>query len=125
VYTGGLDIENGVDGEFAYYWQDHITQMIFHVATLMPSNEWFMKKRHIGNDYVTIVYNDSGDDYRFGITCSLPYSLIFQCKNKKKTTKGLLPASLTISTLSSSLWTRTPCKSACCPRTTCPTFLPS
>ena len=25
------------------------------------------KKKHIGNDYVTIVYNDSGEEYRMGI----------------------------------------------------------
>ena len=25
------------------------------------------KKRHIGNDYVTIVYNDSGEDYKIGV----------------------------------------------------------
>ncbi len=24
------------------------------------------KKRHIGNDYVTIVYNESGEDYKMG-----------------------------------------------------------
>lgn len=24
------------------------------------------KKKHIGNDYVTIVYDDSGEDYRMG-----------------------------------------------------------
>ncbi len=42
-------------------------QVIFHVATLMPTKETdpacTNKKRHIGNDYVTIVYNDSGDEY--------------------------------------------------------------
>ena len=25
------------------------------------------KKRHIGNDYVSIVYNDSGEDYKIGV----------------------------------------------------------
>ena len=38
--------------------------MTFHVATLMPSHEKDpkanKKKRHIGNDFVTIVYNNSG-----------------------------------------------------------------
>lgn len=29
--------------------------------------QFIEKKKHIGNDYVTIVYNDSGEDYRMGI----------------------------------------------------------
>ena len=44
------------------------SQVIFHVATLMPTKAsdpaCTNKKRHIGNDYVTIVYNDSGQDYQ-------------------------------------------------------------
>jgi tuberous sclerosis protein 2 len=38
---------------------------MFHVATLMPHNDpsCLNKKRHIGNDFVTIVYNDSGKQY--------------------------------------------------------------
>lgn len=39
-------------------------QVIFHTATLMPNHERDpqanKKKRHIGNDFVTIVYNNSG-----------------------------------------------------------------
>ncbi|CAG8689892.1 2683_t:CDS:1, partial [Cetraspora pellucida] len=70
VYTGGLDTEYDTDGEYAYYWEDDITQVIFHCATLMPTNlerdpQCSLKKRHIGNDYVTIVYNDSGHEYAF------------------------------------------------------------
>lgn len=41
--------------------------MLFHVATAMPSlakdptcNE---KRKYIGNDYVSIVYNDSGQEF--------------------------------------------------------------
>ncbi len=44
--------------------------VIYHVATLMPNKEsdpnCNAKKLHIGNDYVTIVYNDSGEDYKIG-----------------------------------------------------------
>lgn len=44
--------------------------VVFHVATLMPSKESDPKcngkKRHLGNDSVTIVYNDSGDEYSMG-----------------------------------------------------------
>lgn len=45
-------------------------QVIFHVATLMPCKDsdpsCNNKKLHIGNDFVTIVYNESGDDYNIG-----------------------------------------------------------
>ena len=48
------------------------SQVIFHVATLMPTNvakdpQANKKKRHIGNDFVAIVYNNSGGGkYRLG-----------------------------------------------------------
>lgn len=46
-------------------------QVIFHVATKMPTDltadpSCSNKKRHIGNDFMTIVYNDSGSVYKFG-----------------------------------------------------------
>ncbi|KAL0086854.1 hypothetical protein F4703DRAFT_1772710 [Phycomyces blakesleeanus] len=68
--TGGLDREMDIDGRHAYFWKDDVTEMIFHVATMMPTNlerdpQCSAKKRHIGNDYVSIVYNDSGADYAF------------------------------------------------------------
>ncbi|KAF9911002.1 Tuberous sclerosis 2-like protein [Lobosporangium transversale] len=70
IYTGGLDLEMDLDGEYAYSHQDEITQMIFHVATMMPNHphdvNFDFKKRHIGNDWVTIVFNDSGAEYDFG-----------------------------------------------------------
>ncbi|KAK3091724.1 hypothetical protein FSP39_022166 [Pinctada imbricata] len=71
VYVGGLDTTSGRDGEFAIGWQDESMHVIFHVATLMPNRDsdpnCNAKKLHIGNDYVTIVYNDSGEDYRIGV----------------------------------------------------------
>ncbi|XP_060063487.1 tuberin-like isoform X5 [Ylistrum balloti] len=69
VYIGGLDV-HGSDGQFAYSWQDETMHVIYHVATLMPNRDsdpnCNAKKLHIGNDYVTIVYNDSGEDYKIG-----------------------------------------------------------
>ncbi|XP_021346639.1 tuberin-like isoform X5 [Mizuhopecten yessoensis] len=69
VYIGGLDV-HGSDGQFAYSWQDETMHVIYHVATLMPNKDsdpnCNAKKLHIGNDYVTIVYNDSGEDYKIG-----------------------------------------------------------
>ena len=64
VYVGGLDLK-GQDGKYAIAWEDNLVQVIFHVATLMPTKmetdpHCNNKKRHIGNDYVCIVYNESG-----------------------------------------------------------------
>ncbi|XP_072932345.1 tuberin [Epargyreus clarus] len=57
----------GRDGRYTYVWSDDIMQVLFHVATAMPSsakdpscNE---KRKYIGNDFVSIVYNDSGAEF--------------------------------------------------------------
>ncbi|KAF8333017.1 uncharacterized protein EI90DRAFT_3052699 [Cantharellus anzutake] len=70
LYPGGLDTsETLLDGPYAYAWWDDITQIIFHAATMMPNMEHdpkrIMKKSHIGNDWVRIIWNDSGIPYRF------------------------------------------------------------
>ncbi|XP_042619467.1 tuberin-like isoform X2 [Cyprinus carpio] len=69
IFLGGLD-QHGDDGEFTYCWHDDIMQAIFHIATLMPNREsdkgCCNKKRHIGNDFVVVVYNDSGEEYKLG-----------------------------------------------------------
>ena len=67
-YTGGLDAKK--DGPFAISWGDHLVQAIFHVATFMPTLEndpnCHNKMAHIGNDFISIVYNNSGE--KFDIT---------------------------------------------------------
>ncbi|XP_004596682.2 tuberin isoform X2 [Ochotona princeps] len=69
VYLGGLDV-CGEDGQFTYCWHDDIMQAVFHIATLMPTKDGDKhqcdKKRHLGNDFVSIVYNDSGEDFKLG-----------------------------------------------------------
>ncbi|XP_036829665.1 tuberin isoform X2 [Oncorhynchus mykiss] len=69
IFLGGLD-QYGDDGEFTYCWHDDIMQAIFHIATLMPNRDsdkgCCNKKRHIGNDFVMVVYNDSGEEYKLG-----------------------------------------------------------
>ena len=71
TFLGGLSPEDG-DGEFSYMWEDDVMQVIFHVATMMPNREndpkCAKKKRHIGNDFVAIVYNNScdGSSYKLG-----------------------------------------------------------
>lgn len=58
---------NGRDGVYTYVWQDEIIQVTFHVATLMPNKDQdpncHEKKKHIGNDFVSIIYNESGEEY--------------------------------------------------------------
>lgn len=67
TYTS-LDPKNPMDGKFTYVWLDDIAQVQFHVATLMPTNEakdpnCNGKGAHIGNDFVMIVFNESGEEH--------------------------------------------------------------
>ncbi|GFO23355.1 tuberin, partial [Plakobranchus ocellatus] len=68
LYLGGLNFPT--DGKFTVAWQDESLRVIFHIATLMPCRKgdtrFNNKKSHIGNDFVTIVYNDSCEDYKSG-----------------------------------------------------------
>ncbi|KAL1488930.1 hypothetical protein ABEB36_014716 [Hypothenemus hampei] len=63
---GGLD-QKGDDGKFLYIWQDDVVRVTFHVATMMPNQDSdpnsVNKKKHIGNDFVNIVYNESGEEF--------------------------------------------------------------
>ncbi|KAJ4369610.1 Tuberous sclerosis 2-like protein [Neocucurbitaria cava] len=68
--TGGLDTREDMDGEFTYCWRDRCIELVFHIPTMMPTNRddemtYPNKKRHIGNDFVNIIYNDSGLPYNF------------------------------------------------------------
>ncbi|KAF7545039.1 hypothetical protein G7046_g9651 [Stylonectria norvegica] len=68
--THGLDREYDSDGQYTFCWRDRVTEIVFHVTTQMPTNlerdpQCTLKKRHIGNDFVNIVYNDSGFPFNF------------------------------------------------------------
>ncbi|KAK4212378.1 tuberous sclerosis 2 protein [Rhypophila decipiens] len=68
--TQGLDRENDIDGRYTYCWRDRVTEIVFHVTTMMPTRlendpQCVMKKRHIGNDFVNIIFNDSGLPFKF------------------------------------------------------------
>ncbi|KAJ3492936.1 hypothetical protein NLG97_g5051 [Lecanicillium saksenae] len=68
--TQGLDREYDTDGEYTFCWRDRVTEIVFHVTTQMPTNlerdpSCTMKKRHIGNDFVNIIFNDSGNPFKF------------------------------------------------------------
>jgi hypothetical protein len=71
-YMGGLDTRDNMDGEFTYCWRDRCIELVFHITTMMPTNRddfmqtsYSQKKRHIGNDFVNIIYNDSGLPFNF------------------------------------------------------------
>ncbi|KAH0493889.1 hypothetical protein TgHK011_000533 [Trichoderma gracile] len=68
--TQGLDREHDTDGQYTFCWRDRVTEIVFHVTTQMPTNlerdpHCIAKKRHIGNDFVNIIFNDSGLPFKF------------------------------------------------------------
>jgi hypothetical protein len=68
--TQGLDRQSDSDGEYTFCWRDRVTEIVFHVTTQMPTNldqdpQCINKKRHIGNDFVNIIFNNSGKEFRF------------------------------------------------------------
>jgi tuberous sclerosis protein 2 len=69
VHIGSLDRERDEDGEYTYAWWNDLVQVVFNIATLMPNYpgdpQFTRKKQHVGNDWVRIVWNDSGKDYKF------------------------------------------------------------
>ncbi|XP_035383367.1 GTPase-activating Rap/Ran-GAP domain-like protein 3 isoform X1 [Electrophorus electricus] len=64
-YRGGLDTKNDTTGIHSIYtvYQGH--ELMFHVSTMLPyskdNKQQVERKRHIGNDIVTIVFQE-GDD---------------------------------------------------------------
>jgi hypothetical protein len=68
--TQGLDRQFDSDGEYTFCWRDRVTEIVFHVTTQMPTNldqdpQCINKKRHVGNDFVNIIFNNSGKPFRF------------------------------------------------------------
>ncbi|KAM4647391.1 GTPase-activating Rap/Ran-GAP domain-like protein 3 isoform 9-T9 [Amazona ochrocephala] len=61
-YRGGLDTKNDTTGIFSIYtvFQGH--EIMFHVSTMLPysreNKQQVERKRHIGNDIVTIVFQE-------------------------------------------------------------------
>lgn len=73
--TQGLDRESNLDGTHTYAWRDRVTEMVYHIPTMMPADlehdpQCTSKKRHTGNDFVNIIYNDSGEPFQFGTFAS-------------------------------------------------------
>ncbi|KAH3678229.1 hypothetical protein WICPIJ_008894 [Wickerhamomyces pijperi] len=79
-YTAGLDTTNDADGEHALVWKDKVMQLVWHVTSMMPNSKTIsetasevqkaeaevengmLKKRHVGNDYVNVFFDESGID---------------------------------------------------------------
>lgn len=72
IYTGGLDITNDIDGDYAIVWNDKVTQLLFHTTTMLPSSSdpddssFSSKKRHVGNDLINIFFDESELPFEFG-----------------------------------------------------------
>ncbi|XP_059220173.1 rap1 GTPase-activating protein 1 isoform X2 [Stomoxys calcitrans] len=66
-YRGGLDIQNGHTGDTAIYEVFKEREVIFHVSTMLPHTEGdpqqLQRKRHIGNDIVAIVFQESNTPF--------------------------------------------------------------
>lgn len=71
IYVGGLDTENDVDGQYALVWSDELTQVVFHTTSMMPNSAtdtyFDLKKRHIGNNYVNVFFDESGEPFNFNV----------------------------------------------------------
>ncbi|KAK3931767.1 Ral GTPase-activating protein subunit alpha-2 [Frankliniella fusca] len=68
-FLGGLQ-RNKSTGDTAPYYATSFLEVIFHVATRMPSSSpesLLQKTRHLGNDEVHIVWSEHSRDYRRGI----------------------------------------------------------
>lgn len=66
-YRGGLDIQNGHTGDEAIYDVFKEREIMFHVSTMLPFTEGdpqqLQRKRHIGNDIVAIVFQESNTPF--------------------------------------------------------------
>ncbi|KAL1306456.1 hypothetical protein AAFC00_005154 [Neodothiora populina] len=64
--VAGLDTSEGAfDGPTTYQHTEGVTTLNYHITTLMPTNREHdplctRKKSHVGNDYVNVVFDNSG-----------------------------------------------------------------
>lgn len=64
AYKGGLDVRGDTTGEHSIYTEYHGHEVMFHVSTMLPftpnNRQQLSRKRHIGNDMVTIIFQEPG-----------------------------------------------------------------
>ncbi|XP_018409333.1 PREDICTED: rap1 GTPase-activating protein 1-like [Nanorana parkeri] len=63
-FRGGLDVSQGQTGTESVYTMFRGHEIMFHVSTKLPytpgDTQQLQRKRHIGNDIVSLVYQDDG-----------------------------------------------------------------
>jgi len=63
-YRGGLDNKSDSTGHYSVYTTYDDCEIMFHVSTMLPysanNRQQLSRKRHIGNDIVTIVFQEEG-----------------------------------------------------------------
>ncbi|CAJ0568484.1 unnamed protein product, partial [Mesorhabditis spiculigera] len=63
-YKGGLDTKGDTTGTHSVYAEYESHELMFHVSTLLPytpsNRQQLARKRHIGNDMVTVVFQEAG-----------------------------------------------------------------
>ncbi|KAL5255158.1 hypothetical protein ACHWQZ_G014555 [Mnemiopsis leidyi] len=63
-FRGGLDNKSDTTGTHSVYTRYNNCQIMFHVSTLLPYTEndrqQVVRKRHIGNDIVTVIFQEPG-----------------------------------------------------------------
>lgn len=63
-YKGGLDTKTDSTGTHSVYTNYQNCEIMFHVSTMLPftpnNRQQLLRKRHIGNDIVTIVFQEPG-----------------------------------------------------------------
>lgn len=73
-YKGGLDTVHGQTGKFSLYQVFHKREIMFHISTLLPfsdsDKQQLQRKRHIGNDIVAVVFQDSNTPFSPDIIAS-------------------------------------------------------
>jgi hypothetical protein len=66
-FRAGLDTTHGQTGEYSVYENYNDKEIMFHVSTLLPFNkndqQQLERKRHIGNDIVTIVFQEDNTPF--------------------------------------------------------------
>ncbi|XP_032665226.1 rap1 GTPase-activating protein 1-like isoform X3 [Odontomachus brunneus] len=66
-YRGGLDTQHGHTGKFAMYEVFRGRELLFHVSAFLPYSEvdsqQLQRKRHIGNDIVTIIFQEEATPF--------------------------------------------------------------
>ncbi|CAG9536350.1 unnamed protein product [Cercopithifilaria johnstoni] len=63
-YKGGLDVRDDTTGTHSIYVKYQAHEIMFHISTLLPftlsNKQQLARKRHIGNDMVTVIFQEPG-----------------------------------------------------------------